>query len=41
VTKSFTGPRQFKAASEGYRVLFPIPQTQLANNPTLTQNPGY
>ncbi|MCC6929887.1 MAG: RagB/SusD family nutrient uptake outer membrane protein [Gemmatimonadaceae bacterium] len=33
--------RQFKAASAGYRVLMPIPITQIQNNPLLTQNAGY
>lgn len=37
----FTAPRQFKAASEPYRVLFPIPATQIQNNPLLVQNAGY
>jgi hypothetical protein len=30
-----------KAAREGYRILFPIPQTQIESNPLLKQNPGY
>ena len=30
-----------KALREGYRVLFPIPLTQIQSNPQLTQNPGY
>ena len=30
-----------KAAREGYRILFPIPQTQIESNPLLVQNPGY
>jgi starch-binding outer membrane protein, SusD/RagB family len=30
-----------KPAREGYRVLMPIPQTQLDANPLLEQNPGY
>ena len=30
-----------KAAREGYRVLFPIPETQLQSNALLVQNPGY
>ena len=33
--------RRFKAAVSGNKVLFPIPQTQLASNPKLVQNPGY
>jgi len=32
---------QEKAASEPKRLLFPIPNEQLAINPNLTQNPGY
>jgi len=31
----------FKPASAAYRVLMPIPQTQLDANPLLVQNPGY
>jgi starch-binding outer membrane protein, SusD/RagB family len=30
-----------KAAQPGFRILFPIPETQLQSNPKLTQNPGY
>ena len=30
-----------KTATEPYKVLMPIPQTQLGTNPELTQNPGY
>ncbi len=30
-----------KPASEANRVLFPIPETAITNNPNLTQNPGY
>ena len=41
VTNAYTAARTFKAASEPYRVLFPIPSTQIANNPLLTQNAGY
>jgi hypothetical protein len=38
----YTSPRRFKPnASEPFRVLFPIPSTQLQSNPLLTQNPGY
>jgi hypothetical protein len=33
--------RRFKSASGGFRVLFPIPSTQIQANPLLTQNPGY
>lgn len=32
---------QFKAASQPYRVVFPIPQPQLNANPALIQNAGY
>ena len=38
---TFVSARRFKAASAPYKILFPIPQTQLASNPRLTQNPGY
>ena len=31
----------YKAASPPYKILMPIPQTQLATNPLLIQNPGY
>ena len=37
----FTAARRFKPATEGFRVLFPIPSTQIGNNPLLVQNPGY
>lgn len=38
----FTAPWQFKAvATAPYRVVFPIPQTQLDANPLLVQNAGY
>ncbi len=38
----FTSPWEFKNATTGaFRVLFPIPQTQLDANPLLVQNPGY
>jgi starch-binding outer membrane protein, SusD/RagB family len=37
----FTAARQFKAETAGYRVLMPIPITQIQNNPLLTQNAGY
>jgi len=37
----FTEARRFKGASQGYKILFPVPQTQLQSNPLLTQNPGY
>jgi hypothetical protein len=38
---TFNDARRFKAADQGYKILFPIPQTQIASNPQLTQNPGY
>ena len=38
---TFVDPRRFKGATPGYKVLFPIPQTQIASNPQLQQNPGY
>jgi hypothetical protein len=38
---TFNDARRFKAADAGYKILFPIPQTQIASNPQLTQNPGY
>ena len=31
----------YKAQSPPYKILFPIPQTQIDVNPLLTQNPGY
>jgi hypothetical protein len=34
-------PACIKDAREGYRVLFPIPETQRQSNPLLAQNPGY
>jgi hypothetical protein len=37
----YTAPFQFKDQREPYRVLMPIPQTQIDANPLLTQNPGY
>jgi hypothetical protein len=38
---TFSAARRFKPASAGYKVLFPIPATQISTNPLLTQNPGY
>jgi starch-binding outer membrane protein, SusD/RagB family len=38
---TFNDARRFKGVDAGYKVLFPIPQTQIASNPQLTQNPGY
>ena len=37
----FTDAREFKQQREPYRVLFPIPATQIQTNSKLTQNPGY
>lgn len=37
----FTAPWSFKLQREPYRILMPIPQTQLDANPLLAQNPGY
>ncbi len=37
----FTEPWEFKTNFEPYRVIFPIPQTQLDSNPNMVQNPGY
>lgn len=37
----FNLPWWEKAASEPYRNIFPIPQTQISTNPNLVQNPGY
>jgi hypothetical protein len=37
----YTEARRFKQQREAYRVLFPIPQTQIQSNPKLTQNSGY
>jgi hypothetical protein len=38
---TYVAARRFKTASAPYKILFPIPQTQIAANPQLTQNPGY
>ena len=38
---TFTSARRFKGASAAYKVLFPIPQTQINSNTLLVQNPGY
>jgi hypothetical protein len=39
---TFLAARRFKpAVSAPYKVLFPIPSTQLQSNPLLEQNPGY
>ncbi len=37
----FTEARKFKAVTSPFRVLFPIPVTQLQTNALLKQNPGY
>jgi hypothetical protein len=37
----FLDARQFKGQREAYRVLFPVPATQIQSNSKLTQNPGY
>jgi hypothetical protein len=34
-------PACIKAAQPAYKILFPIPQTQIESNPLLKQNPGY
>jgi hypothetical protein len=38
---TYTAARRFKPVSEGFKILFPIPSTQIATNQLLTQNPGY
>ena len=38
---TFTSARRFKIATSANKILFPIPTTQIASNPLLTQNPGY
>lgn len=38
---TFTNARRFKSAQAGFKVIFPIPSTQIQTNPLLTQNPGY
>lgn len=37
----FTAPHEFKGQTEPYRILMPVPATQIQTNPLLTQNPGY
>jgi starch-binding outer membrane protein, SusD/RagB family len=37
----FTAPFAYKGQTEAYRILFPIPATQIQTNPLLEQNPGY
>jgi starch-binding outer membrane protein, SusD/RagB family len=38
---TFLDARRFKGVTAGYKILFPIPQTQIASNPQLQQNAGY
>ncbi|MEO8561346.1 MAG: RagB/SusD family nutrient uptake outer membrane protein [bacterium] len=38
---TFNNARRFKTADEPFKILFPIPQTQIATNQLLTQNAGY
>ena len=38
---TFTGKFMFKEVQPGYKILMPIPASQLATNPLLKQNPGY
>jgi hypothetical protein len=38
---TYVSSRRFKQAREPYKVLFPVPSTQIQANPLLTQNPGY
>jgi hypothetical protein len=40
-TNKYNLPWSYKAASPAYKILFPIPQTQIDVNPLLKQNPGY
>jgi hypothetical protein len=40
-TNYYNRPWAYKVASPAYKILFPIPQTQIDVNPKLTQNPGY
>jgi starch-binding outer membrane protein, SusD/RagB family len=37
----FTEARRFKVAQQPFKILMPIPATQIQTNPLLTQNPGY
>ena len=37
----FTAARSFKPQTQPFRILMPIPQSQLDTNPLLQQNPGY
>ncbi|MFN8575145.1 MAG: RagB/SusD family nutrient uptake outer membrane protein, partial [Gemmatimonadaceae bacterium] len=38
---TYTGPFSYKQQREPYRILMPIPQSQIETNPLLKQNPGY
>ena len=39
---TYLNARRFKpTVTAPYKILFPIPQTQISSNPLLTQNPGY
>jgi starch-binding outer membrane protein, SusD/RagB family len=38
---TFTNARSHKLQREPFKVLFPVPATQIQSNPLLTQNPGY
>lgn len=38
---TYTNARLFKQASQGYKILMPVPQNQIETNPLLKQNPGY
>jgi hypothetical protein len=40
-TNKYNLPWSYKALSPAYKILFPIPQTQIDVNPLLKQNPGY
>ena len=37
----YTDAWLFKPAVPKYKIVFPIPQSQIVTNPQLTQNPGY
>jgi hypothetical protein len=37
----YTAARSFKNAEPPYKILMPIPESQIQTNPLLTQNPGY
>jgi starch-binding outer membrane protein, SusD/RagB family len=41
MNKFTQGTWSFKTSSDAWKVLMPIPQTQLETNPLLKQNPGY